>query len=64
MRVVLSRKWFAPDASLYLVGIHDFPNSWKASLPKTATVVNEEEAPAPEPEEVAPAQAPKVAKAK
>ena len=47
MKVKLKFSWFAPDATLYGPGVHDFNEEWYDVLPKTASVVKEELAPVP-----------------
>lgn len=41
MQVRLKRGWFAPDASFYAQGVHDFAEDWKDSLPSSAEVIEE-----------------------
>lgn len=44
MQVKLFNNWFAPDGSLYQASHspHNFPDSWKDKLPKTAKILDED----------------------
>ncbi len=47
MKVIFRRNYFGPNGSRHRPGVeYDVPDSWKAQLPKSATIVDEEKKPA------------------